>query len=298
MRIPYFPGCAMKTTAKNCEISGMAVAGKLGIEMVELPRWNCCGVFPSLANDDLMRHVAPVRNLIRVQEMNKSGMVENEYRLVTFCSMCYHTLKEADLFVKDKEKLTKINTFMDREEEYRGGVKVLSFLELLKEVGYEKISKEVKKPLKGLKVAPYYGCLLLRPREIGIDDPENPTILENLLQVLGAEVIDNPCKTQCCGSYHTIDRKSIVAELTYNNLIYPIRNGAEAIATCCPLCTFNLDSRQKEAKELYRDLKGIPIIYYTQLMAIAFGLEEKFYGFDLDLHYIDPKPLLKAKNLC
>lgn len=297
MRIPYFPGCAMKTTAKNCESSGMSVASRLGIEMIELPRWNCCGVFPSLVNDDLMRHVAPVRNLIRVQEMNENGIVENEYRLVTFCSMCYHTLKEANLFVRDKEKLTKINTFMDREEEYRGGVKVLSFLELLRGVGYEKISKEVKKPLKGLKVAPYYGCLLLRPREIGIDDPENPTILEELLQVLGAEVIDNPCKTQCCGSYHTIDRKSIVAELTYNNLVYPIRSGAEAIATCCPLCTFNLDSRQKEAKELYRDLREIPIIYYTQLMAIAFGLEKKFYGLDLDLHYVDPKPLLKAKNL-
>jgi heterodisulfide reductase subunit B len=298
MKIPYFPGCAMKTTAKNYEISAMAVAGKLGIEMIELPRWNCCGVFPSLANDDLMRHVAPVRNLIRVQEMNKSGMIENEYRLVTLCSMCYHTLKEADLFVKDKEKLTKINTFMDREEEYRGGVKVLSFLELLKEVGYEKISKEVKKPLKGLKVAPYYGCLLLRPREIGIDDPENPTILEELLEVLGVEVVDNPCKVQCCGSYHTIDRKSIVAKLTYDNLIYSIGSGAEAIATCCPLCTFNLDSRQKEARELYRDLKETPIIYYTQLMAIAFGLEEKFCGLDLDLHYVDPKPLLKTKNFC
>ena len=298
MKIPYFPGCAMKTTAKNYEISAMAVAGKLGIEMIELPRWNCCGVFPSLANDDLMRHVAPVRNLIRVQEMNKSGMIENEYRLVTLCSMCYHTLKEADLFVKDKEKLTKINTFMDREEEYRGGVKVLSFLELLKEVGYEKISKEVKKPLKGLKVAPYYGCLLLRPREIGIDDPENPTILEELLEVLGVEVVDNPCKAQCCGSYHTIDRKSIVAKLTYDNLIYPIGSGAEAIATCCPLCTFNLDSRQKEARELYRDLKETPIIYYTQLMAIAFGLQEKFCGLDLDLHYVDPKPLLKTKNFC
>jgi len=298
MKIPYFPGCAMKTTARNCEISGTLVASRLGIEMVELPRWNCCGVFPSLANDDLMRHVAPIRNLIRVQEMNENGTVKDENRLVTFCSMCYHTLKEANLFVKDGEKLTKINTFMDREKEYRGGVRVLSFLQLLKEVGYEKISEEVKKPLRGLKVAPYYGCLLLRPREIAVDDPENPTILEELLETLGADVVDNPCKVQCCGSYHTVDRKSLVAKLTYDNLTYIIRNGAEAVATCCPLCTFNLDSRQKEAKALYRDLREIPIVYYTQLMAIAFGLEEKFYGLDLDLHYIDPKPLLEAKNLC
>jgi len=296
-KIPYYPGCAMKTTARNCEISGMAVAGKLGIELVELPRWNCCGVFPSLVSDDLMRHVAPIRNLIRVQEMNEKRMVENEFRLVTLCSMCFHTLKEANIFLKDEDRLTKINDFMDREDEYRGGVRVLSLLEVLNDVGYEKISKEVKRPLKTLKIAPYYGCLLLRPNEIGIDDPENPTILEGLLKVLGAEVIDNPKKTQCCGSYHTVDRRSIVAKLTYDNLADLIRSGAEAIATCCPLCTFNLDSRQKEARELYRDLKEIPIFYYTQLMAISFGLEEKFFGLNLSLHYVDPRPLLKEKSL-
>ena len=287
----------MKTTARNCEVSAIAVANTLGIELVELPRWNCCGVFPSLVNDDLMRHIAPLRNLIRVQEMNKNGIVENEHRLITLCSMCFHTLKEANLFFKDKEKLIKINTFMDREDEYKGGVKVLSFLELLKEVGYDTISRAVKKPLKGLKVSTYYGCLLVRPREIGIDDPENPTILEEILKILGAEIVPNPCKVQCCGSYHTVDRKPLVAKLTYENLIYPIKNGAEAIATCCPLCTFNLDHRQKEARMLYQDLKEIPIIYYTQLMAIAFGLDKKFYGLDPSLHYIDPKTLLTSKNL-
>lgn len=296
--IPYYPGCAVKTTAKNYELSGTAVARKLGIELVELPRWNCCGVFPFLVNDDLMRHLAPMRNLIRVQEMNEKGMVENEYRVVTLCSMCYHTLKEADLFVKDEERLNKINTFMSREEEYRGGVEALPLLKLLKEeIGFKKISEEVKKPLDGLKVAAYYGCLLLRPREIGVDNPENPAILEELLRALGAEVISNPNKTQCCGSYHTVDRKSIVAKLTYENLIHPVRNGAEIIATCCPLCAFNLDCRQDEARKLHSDFKETPIMYYTQLMAIALGLERESYGLDLGLHYVDPRPVLKAKNL-
>lgn len=297
MSIPYYPGCAMKTTARNCEISAMAVANQLGVELVELPRWNCCGVFPSLAKDDLMRHVAPIRNLIRVQEMNNKGLVENEHRLVTLCSMCFHTLKEANLFIKDKENLDKINTFMEREEEYKGDVKVLSFLELLREIGYEKILDQVKKPLTGLKIAPYYGCLIVRPREIGIDDPENPMILESLFESLGANVIVNPRKVQCCGSYHTVDRKQLVAKLTYENLIYPIRNGAEIIATCCPLCTFNLDNRQREARELHQDFTEIPVVYYTQLMAMAFGLEQKFHGLNLDLHYIDPRPLLKNKKL-
>jgi heterodisulfide reductase subunit B len=306
IRLPYYPGCAVQTTARNYAISGIAVAEKLGIELIELPKWNCCGVFPSLATDDLMRHLAPIRNLIHVQEMNDSGIVENEYRVVTFCSMCYHTLKEANLFVKDEEKLEKINIFLESEKEfvggvkegYRGGIKALDFLEVLRDiVGYEKIAKEVEKPLKGLKVAPYYGCLVLRPREIGIDDPENPTVLEDILATLGAEVVSNPNRTQCCGSYHTVDRKDIVVKLTYDNLIYPIRSGAEVIVTCCPLCTFNLDFRQKEAGELYRDLKEIPVMYYPQLMAIAFGLDKEFSGVDLHLHHIDPKPLLKAKNL-
>jgi len=187
---------------------------------------------------------------------------------------------------------------MDREEEYKGGIEPLPFLKLLKdEVGFEKVSDEVKKPLSGLKVAPYYGCLLLRPREIGIDDPENPTVLEELLKALGAEVVENPNKTQCCGSYHTVNNKPIVAKLTYDNLIYPIRNGAEVVATCCPLCAFNLDSRQSEARKLHSDLQEIPVMYYTQLMAIALGLEKESYGLDLSLHYVDPTPLLKAKNL-
>jgi heterodisulfide reductase subunit B len=305
IKMPYYPGCAVQTTARNYSVSGIAVAEKLGVELIELPKWCCCGVFPSLANDDLMRHLAPIRNLIHVQEIDESG-VRNENRVATFCSMCYHTLKEANIFVKDEEKLEKINTFFDREKEFAGGVKegykggimVLDFLEVLRDVvGYEKIAREVKKPLKGLKVAPYYGCLVLRPREIGIDDPENPTVFEDLLKVLGAEVINNPNKTQCCGSYHTINRKDIVTRLTYENLIYAIRNGAEIVATCCPLCTFNLDAKQEEARRVYRDLTEIPVMYYTQLMAIALGLERQFYGVDLDLHYVNPKPVLEAKNL-
>jgi len=288
----------VKSTAKNYEVSALAVARKLGVELVELPRWNCCGVFPFLAEDDLMRHVAPIRNLIRVQEMNENGIVEKEYRVVTLCSMCYNTLKQANLFVKDKEKLEKINTFMDREEEYKGGVEPIPFLKLLKdEVGFKRISEEVKRPLDGLKVSPYYGCLLVRPREVGIDDPENPTILEELFRALGAEIVENPNKTQCCGSYHTVDKKSIVAELTYDNLIFPLRSGAEVIATCCPLCSFNLDFRQKEARKIHKDLAEIPVMYYTQLMAIAFGLDIRSCGLDLGLHYVDPRPVLKAKNL-
>ena len=267
--------------------------------MIELPEWNCCGVFPSLVADNLMSHLAPVRVLYQVQELSIARQTEN--RVVTFCSMCYHTLKKAAIFVKEKEKLDKINQYLERERDVSGGVKgayrgeteVLDFLSVLRNmIGYKRIAEEVRKPLTGLKAAPYYGCLVLRPREVAIDNPENPTVLEEILEAIGVDVIDNPNRTQCCGGFHTVDRKEIVAQLTYNNLQYPIQNGADIVVTCCPLCAFNLDFQQKEVKKLHKSFREIPVVYYTQLMAVAFGLDEKSFGFRENLHFVDPKPAI------
>lgn len=297
MKLPYYPGCTLKTKAKNFEDSAIAVAKELGIDFIELPRWNCCGVVASLVSDDLMRLLAPIRNLIRVQEMNKSGLIKDEYRLVTLCAMCFNTLKRANLRVKENpDDLKNINDFMDREEEcYNGGVEVVHFLEILRDTGFENVHEKVKKPLKNLKIAPYYGCLLLRPKEVGIDDPEAPTIQEELLKALGAEVIDNPYKKVCCGSYQTVHNKYAVASLSYDILTHAMQGGADAITTSCPLCAFNLDNRQKEVIEKHPDFTKIPVFYFTQIMAIAFGLEEDVCGFDLN--WVDPKPLLREREL-
>jgi len=296
MKIPYYPGCTLKTTAKNFEDSGLAAAKALGIELIELPRWNCCGTVFSLTADDLIHHVAPIRNLIRVQEMNKSGYVKDEYRLIVLCSMCYNTLKRANLRVKENpDDLEKINNLMYREEDYKGNVEIVHFLTLLEDMGFEKVREKVKNPLKGLKIAPYYGCMLLRPKEVGIDDPEDPTIQAKLLSALGAEVIDNPYKKVCCGSYQTVKDKYVVSDLAYDILTHAQKEGAEAITTSCPLCAFNLDNRQKEVSERHPDFKQIPVFYFTQLMAVAFGLDEECCRFDLN--YIDPVPLLKGKDL-
>ncbi|MCK4527287.1 CoB--CoM heterodisulfide reductase iron-sulfur subunit B family protein [candidate division WOR-3 bacterium] len=296
MKVSYYPGCTLKTKARNFETSALAVAEKLGIELIELSRWNCCGTVFSLTDDDLIHHVAPIRNLIRVQEMNKNGLVENDHRLVTLCSMCYNTLKRANIRVKEKpDDLKKINDFMYLEEDYKGNVEVIHFLELIKDIGFEKIKENVTNPFKGLKIAPYYGCMLLRPKEVGIDDPEEPVIQEELIFALGAEVIDNPYKKVCCGSYQTIRDKQVVSNLAYDILTHAQNAGAEAISLSCPLCAFNLDSRQKEIKEKHSDFTRIPVFYFTQLMAIGFGLNEDYYGFDLN--YVNPEPLLKEKNL-
>jgi len=296
LKIPYYPGCTLKSVAKNFETSALAVAKILGLELVELPRWNCCGTVFSLTTDDLMHQLAPIRNLIRVQEMNEKGIVENNYRLVTLCTMCFNTLKRSNLFVrKNPDKLETINSLMDREEDYKGKVEVYHFLEILREIGFDKIGEKVKNPLKNLKVAPYYGCLMLRPEEIGIDSPVKPTILENLIEVLGAEVVDFPFKTRCCGSYQTVNRKELVAELTFDILNQARMEGAECVILSCPLCDFNLDNRQAEVKRLHPNFKMMPVLYFTQLMAVAFGLDEKVYGFEFN--YVNPRPLFMEKNL-
>ncbi len=295
-RLPYFPGCTLKTTAKNFEASALAVATALGIDLVEIPRWNCCGTVTSLTSDDLIHHVAPIRDLVRVEEMNDSGEMDKEYRLVTLCSMCFHVLKRSHLRVaENSEELEKINNFMYLEKDYASRVQVIHFLEVLRGIGFAKIRDKVKKPLAGLKIAPYYGCLMLRPKEVGIDDPESPEILTSLFEALGAEVVDNPLKTRCCGSYQTVRDPFAVAELAYDILQDARKAGAELVVTSCPLCMFNLADRQKEIVERHPEFATIPVLYFSQLAALALGSDESAYGFGENA--VDPRPLLKQKDL-
>jgi heterodisulfide reductase subunit B len=291
MKISYYPGCTLKNHAKNFEDSTICALKNIGVEVEELDRWNCCGTVFSLTTDDLIHHIAPIRNLIRVKEAHYD-------KVMTLCAMCYNTLKRANERVKsDPESLEVLNNFMDREEtKYEGDVEVYHLLEFLKkEVKFENLSEKVVKPLKNLKVASYYGCLLVRPKEIGFDDMENPTILEDLMKVLGADSVDFPFKTECCGAYQTVDNPAIVAERTNQILTSARLHGAEVVVVSCPLCAFNLDQRQKQTVEMYPEFKHIPVLYFTQLLAIALGCPEKTLRFDLN--FIDPKPILKEKGL-
>jgi heterodisulfide reductase subunit B len=295
VRLPYYPGCTLKTTAKGLEDSALAVAEALGIALVELPRWNCCGVVTSLTDDDLMRHIAPIRNMVRTQDAVDDGLVDDA-RLVTLCSMCFNALKWSNKRITgDAADLKSINDFMYLENDYRGDVEVLHFLEVLKQLGPEAISGRVANPLEGLKVAPYYGCTLLRPKSIGIDDPEAPTIQKDLLEILGATVVDNPYKTMCCGSYQTVQDKDAIAELTHSILSRARRAGADAVTTFCPLCAFNLDNRQEEVIRKHPDFEQMPVFYFPQLMAVAFGLDPTCCRFDLN--HTDPRPLLSREGL-
>ena len=290
MKLLYYPGCTLKTSAKNLEKSAFCIAEALGHEMVEMKDWTCCGVSSSLTDDDLMHHLAPLRNLIHVED-------EGEEKIVTLCDMCCNTLKQTNLRVKEKpDDLETLNLFMDRENDYKGTIKVLHFLEFLRdEIGFDKLKKMVKNPLKGMKIMPYYGCMLLRPREVAIDDAEEPTIMGDLLKALGAQVIDNPFKIECCGSYHTIEEKKLVSDRAYRITKFAIEKGADAIVLSCPLCRFNLDVRGKEAEKIYNNYKQVPVYYYSQLIAVALGLDPKYCGFGD--HAVDPILLLKKKGV-
>jgi heterodisulfide reductase subunit B len=295
-RIPYYPGCTLKTRASNFESSAIECAGALGLEMAEIPDWNCCGTVFSLTNDDLIHHVGPVRNLLRVQEMLGDGMPEGENRVLTLCSMCFNTLKRSNLRMRENpENLKTVNDFMDNEEDYRGEVEVVHFLELLRDLGTERISEKVVNSLAGLNVAAYYGCMLLRPKEVGIDDPEEPEILGGILGALGVRVIYNHYMKLCCGSYQVMHDKYVVARLVRDILNHAREDGAEAIATSCPLCAHNLDNGQKDVKDIDPDFKEMPVFYFTELMGLAFGLDTEFLG---SAHrYVPAEHLLKESHL-
>ena len=279
MAIAYFPGCTLSTKAVGYDLSGRAVAQALGMAFEELPEWQCCGATFPLATDNTMSLVAPSRLLVQAQ---KAGG-----HVTTLCAICFHVLRRTQNFLASQpESLERINWFI--EEPYQGATRVSHFLELLRDdLTWEGLAGRVTQPLKGLKIATYYGCLLLRPAsEIGLDDPEQPTILHDCLASLGCEVVDFPYKVECCGSYLAVGKPELPEKLAREILASAHRHGAQVIATACPLCQFNLDYPQRVAEKTSFE---IPILYFTQLMAIAMGLDPDCWG--MQGHYVDPRPL-------
>lgn len=289
MSLAYYPGCTLKTRARNLEEPAVAAMEVLGLKLDEVSRWNCCGAVYSLADDDLIHRVAPVRNLIRVK---KQGKME----LVTLCAFCLNTLKRANLLMKeDVEKRDTLNTFIDEGIAYSGEVKVVHLLEVLRdEIGWEALAQKVKLPLRELKVAPYYGCTLLRPREVAIDNAEAPSILREFLKALGATPVDFTESMRCCGSYQIINNPNDISEYARIILSSALSHSAEALVLTCPLCDYNLGQGQKELSKK-SGFGEMPLLYFTQLLALALGLNPQVCHFELN--YGSPKSLLMEKGL-
>lgn len=284
----YFPGCTLYTKAKNLDQTARGCSHLLGFELKEMDNWTCCGATFPLATDNIMALLPPSRILARARQ---EGTV-----LTTLCAICFNVIKRTNrLIQKDGEKREKINNFI--EMNYEGDLKVLHYLEILKqEVGFPQIKEKVKKPLTGLKTAAYYGCMLLRPfDEMGFDDKERPVLFEEFLEALGAVAVDFPYKIECCGSFQSVGSPEVATECSYKILGSAIKNGAEVVVSTCPLCTFNIDHKQADIKKDHLDFKPIPVLYFTQLLGIAMGLGYESLGFEQN--YVDPLPLFKEKGL-
>ncbi len=290
MKISYYPGCTLKTKAKNLESSALACLDALGVEYEELPRWNCCGAVYSLSDDDLIHLIAPVRDLIRVQEQGFDTVL-------TLCSMCYNTLARANELMKNDEvKRGTINDFMDEEPDYKGEIKVVHFLDFIRdEIGWDKLKANVKNPLNGMKLAPYYGCTLLRPGDVSIDKSNSPVVFEECMEALGAEIVKFPKAIECCGSYQVLGNPEAALKVSNDIITEATAFGAEAMALTCPLCDYNLGHRQEEMLKKYEGTKALPMFYFTQLMAVALGVDPENYN--LDLNQAVSQEFLKGKNL-
>lgn len=289
MKLSYYPGCTLKNKAQNLELAALASLRALGVEVEEMPRWNCCGAVYSLAQDDLIHQVAPVRNMIRAMERGSDAVV-------TICSQCYNTLARANrLMANDEEKRGTLNLFMDEEPDYHGQVQALHLLQLLRDhVGWERVRAAVKVPLTGLKAAPFYGCSLVRPCEVSILEqvearalpvvdaapPVDPSlgpgsrILEDFLAALGADVVEFPASTECCGAYQVIANPSAANDRAGKVLSAAVHAGVDTLVLSCPLCEYNLGTRQDQGNDKLAALPRVSTIYFTQLLAIALGLAD------------------------
>jgi heterodisulfide reductase subunit B len=291
MKLIYYPGCTLKNHARNFDVSTVSSMAKLDVEMEEMDRWNCCGTVHALGATNVMNRIAPITNLVRVKEKQAN-------EVMTTCAMCYNTLKRANIDVQKRAAaLETINKFMYLDQvDYQGDVAVSHLLEFLRDrVGFDKLAAKVKKPLAGLRVACYYGCLLVRPKEVAFDDVENPTIMEDLVSALGGTPVPFTQKTECCGAYHTVNNSEIVADRTNKIMSGAAEQQADLAMVSCPLCAFNLDFKQPDARRVNPELKPMPVLYFTQLMALAFGCDEESLRFDL--HHVDPKPALAGCGL-
>lgn len=263
----YYPGCSLEGTAKDFEIATKAIFKLAGVELKELEDWSCCGASSCHFVSHLLSIAVPARNLVIAK---KSGFNE----LVVSCAACFSRLKTATHELEEDDKL-KAQVDEALEEKYEGGVKVRHIIEvLLEDIGIEKLKTLVTKPLKGLKVASYYGCLLVRPPKVmKFDDPDNPQSIDKLVALAGATAVDWPHKTECCGASLTLSESSLTLDPVKRILEEAHASGADMIVVACPLCQANLDMRQMDLKRKKLIDFEIPVIYFSQLLGLSFGLK-------------------------
>ena len=281
MKYSYYPGCTLHSTGAEYGASTLAVFRALGIELEEVADWNCCGATSAHSLDHDLAVLLAGRNLALAQ---RTG-----HDLVVPCAACFSRLRHAEVaLAEDPELQRRLSAAVNIP--WGGRVAVESAVSVIAHrVDADDIARRVQVPLRGLKVVPYYGCLLTRPRAVtGVGNPDHPTSLDGLLSLLSAEVLEWSYKTDCCGGSLALGRPDQVVRLVGRLAARAVEAGAECIVTACPMCQSNLEMRQPGGSR-------IPVLYFTELMGLAFGLAEaeRWWG----KHLIDPRPLLRSVGL-
>ncbi len=274
MKLAYYPGCVAKSTGIEYDISTRSVCKALGIELEEIEDWNCCGA--THCSNELLAVGLSARNMARAKDP-----------IMTSCSICYSNLRIAALRLEDKHLRERVNSLLDSP--YKGA-DVRHVLEVIMEAMDE---GSVVVPLNGLKVAPYYGCLLTRP-SLGLDSPENPQILERFIALLGGKAVAHPCRTLCCGGPIFMSQEEAASRSAFQILRAAKSAGAEAVVTACPLCHLMLDAMQRSIESRYKEEIGLPVLYVTQLAGIALGLGPEELA--LDKNSVSPLALVDGIN--
>lgn len=282
MDVSYYPGCTLTGSARELDESFRSAAEKLGINLSEIPDWTCCGASSAHMVDEYLETALPARDLLVAEKIGRD--------VVAPCAACHLRLKHAAFRIKENEALRS-------EFPFKGEIKILSGLELFDgESVRSRLKEVVVKPLQGLRIVPYYGCLAVRPPEIvEPDDPENPMQMDRLLAALGAEVIDWPYKTDCCGGSLALTRTDLVRKLSKKLFDMAKTVEADLMVTFCPMCHANLDTRQEEISHEYGGRYDMPIAYVTELMGLAMGNTRA--GAWFGQHMISPAKVLQAKGL-
>ena len=259
MKVSYFPGCTLKNKAKDLDMYAYKSAEALGVTLEEIENWQCCGGVFTTSNDEVATKLSSVRALKYANDRNQP--------LVSVCSACHNVLKQTNHAMQTNTQFAdKVNRYMAEEGPYNGETEVYHYLEMLRDlVGFDALKEKVVNTLKGKKIAPYYGCLLLRPNTVmKMDDPENPTIMEDFIKALGADAVVYAKRNECCGGYISAQ----APETAKKNSLAIVANakaaGAEMIITACPLCKYNL----------VKSGADIPVVYFTELLAEALGVKE------------------------
>jgi heterodisulfide reductase subunit B len=241
MKYSYYPGCTLRTKAKDLDAYARASAKALGFELEEIENWQCCGGVYPLGSDEIATKLSSVRALNEAKEKGQD--------LVTLCSACHHVIKRVNDDMRNVEDIrTRANNYMQLDEPYAGETNVLHYLEVLRDrVGFDELKKKVVNPLKGRKIGAYYGCLLLRPSTVlAFDDPENPQIIEDFIRAIGAEPVVYPYRNECCGGYISLKEKEMSGRMSCNIVDSAAGAGAEMLITACPLCMYNQQERQRQ----------------------------------------------------